>query len=90
MIKISWFNLTLLCATIISMGCGEADPVFPSAKLEGTITIKSQTVEKGTLQVISKDKVGLVAQGHHDHGDGEQDQAFEMVVQRALQPGGGS
>ena len=68
MIKISWFNLTLLCATIISMSCGEADPVFPSAKLEGTITIKSQTVEKGTLQVISKDKVGLVAQGQITDG----------------------
>ena len=31
---------------------------------------------------------GLTRQGHDDHGEGEQDQPFEMVVQRAEQPSG--
>lgn len=58
-----WFILILTCSMIISSGCGESAPVFPSAKLEGTITIKGEPVQKGNLQVISKDKVGLIAQG---------------------------
>jgi hypothetical protein len=63
MMNINWFNLTLLCATLILVGCGEKQTVFPTAKLEGTITIKGEAVDKGTIQVISKDKIGLIAQG---------------------------
>jgi len=61
--NIPWVCLIMLCAIIISMGCGESTPVFPTAKLEGAITIKGESVQKGNLQVISKDKVGLIAQG---------------------------
>ena len=44
------------------MGCGEKQPSFPTAKLEGIITIKGEALDKGTIQVISKDKIGLVVQ----------------------------
>ncbi len=57
------FNLILTCSIIISSGCGESTPAFPSAKLEGSISIKGEAVQKGNLQVISKEKVGLIAQG---------------------------
>lgn len=68
MINISWFNITLLCSTLILMGCAEKEAVISTAKLEGTITINGFAVEKGTLQVISKDKVGLIAQGQITDG----------------------
>jgi hypothetical protein len=62
MMNINWFKLTLLCATLILVGCGEKQTVFPTAKLEGTITIKGEALDKGMIQVISKDKIGLVVQ----------------------------
>jgi len=62
MMNINWFSLNLLCATLIFIGCGEKQPSFPTAKLEGTITIKGEALDKGTIQVISKDKIGLVVQ----------------------------
>ncbi|NBY01069.1 MAG: hypothetical protein EBQ87_03665 [Planctomycetes bacterium] len=61
--NIPWVSLILPCTIIISIGCGESTPVFPTAKLEGAITIKGESVQKGNLQVISKEKVGLIAQG---------------------------
>ena len=62
MMNINWFSLNLLCAILLLTGCGEKQSSFPTAKLEGIITIKGEALDKGTIQVISKEKIGLVVQ----------------------------
>jgi len=57
---IAFFALLIILPLL---GCSETTVGFPSAKLEGTISIMGTPVEKGTLQVISKEKQGLVTQG---------------------------
>ena len=63
MIRSKGFICLTIFYAIFLMGCGEKAFEYPSTKLEGTITIKGVPVENGTLQVISKEKDGLIAQG---------------------------
>jgi len=63
MIRFNAFVCLMMSCILFLAGCGEKAFEYPSTKLEGTIIIKGVPVEKGTLQVISKDKEGLIAQG---------------------------
>ena len=63
----------------------ERAPGRPAQQVAGNVKDTRAEIGPGG---VSGDGAGLVGQGDHQNGDGEQDQAFEMVGQRALRPAG--